>query len=40
MYAELKDDSVELLKANFGALEIPEPWKSIAAKYFVKEAAD
>lgn len=40
VFGELGDDSEELVKANFGAMEIPEPWKSISAKYFVRAAAE
>ena len=40
MFKELGDDSEQLVKANFGAMDIPEPWKSIAAKHFIKETAE
>ena len=40
MFKELGDDSEQLVKANFGAMNIPDPWKSIAAKLFIKEAAE
>lgn len=36
----LDDDSEELAKSNLGAMNIPEPWKSIAAKHFIKETAE
>ncbi len=40
MYRDLGDDSEELAKSNLGAMEIPEPWKSIAAKHFIKETSE
>jgi hypothetical protein len=40
MFTELGDDGKELVKANFGALDVPEPYKSLAAKYFIKQTAD
>ena len=40
MFAEMDDDSEQLVKANLGAMDIPEPWKSISAKYFVRKTAE
>jgi hypothetical protein len=36
----LADDSEKLVKANLDAVSIPEPFKSISAKYFVKKASE
>ena len=32
----IDNDAEQLVKANLGAIRIPEPWKSIYAKYFLK----
>jgi hypothetical protein len=40
MYKGLADDSEKLVKANLDAVSIPEPFKSISAKYFVKKASE
>lgn len=33
----LDRDAQELVKADLGALSIPEPWKTIASKYFLRQ---
>lgn len=38
MFRELDNDCEQLVKANLGAINIPEPWKSIYAKYFLKRS--
>lgn len=40
MFKEFDDDSEQLVKANLGAMDIPEPWKSISAKYFMRQTAE
>ena len=37
MFKELDDDCQQLVKVNLGAMNIPEPWKSISAEYFLKK---
>lgn len=32
----IDEDCEQLVKANLGAMKIPEPWQSITAKYFLK----
>jgi hypothetical protein len=40
MFKELGEDGEELVKANLGTLDVPEPYKSVVAKYFIKQTAD
>ena len=40
MFKEFDDDTEQLVQANLGAMEIPEPWKSISAKYFMRENSE
>lgn len=35
MYAQMHEDTRELLKAGWGAARIPEPWKSIFTRYLL-----
>lgn len=35
MFQGLDEDAAALVKANLGAMDVPEPWRSISAKYFV-----
>ena len=37
MFQEFDDDTEQLVQANLGAMEIPQPWKSISAKYFMRK---
>jgi hypothetical protein len=40
MFKGLGDDSEKLVKANLDAVSIPEPFKSISAKYFIKKTSE
>jgi len=40
MFKEMGDDSEKLVKANLAAVNIPEPFKSISAKYFIKTVSE
>ncbi|MCP9874380.1 hypothetical protein [Synechococcus sp. Cruz CV-v-12] len=35
MFRDFDEDCKELVKSDLGALNIPEPWKGIAAKYLI-----
>lgn len=36
-YKGIDDDCEELVKANLGAINVPDPWKSVYAKYILKK---
>jgi hypothetical protein len=40
MYRDMGDDAEELAKSNLGTMDVPEPWKSIAAKHFIKDTTE
>jgi hypothetical protein len=37
MFAGMEDDSEQLVKANLGAINLPEPWQSVCAKYLLQK---